>query len=65
MGGTQVHYRPLGGFGLFRPLGGFGLFGPLGGLGSFGPLGGFGLLGPLAWIIHDLSGEKRKDALKG
>jgi hypothetical protein len=20
---------------------------------------------PLAWIIHDLSGEKRKDALKG
>jgi hypothetical protein len=21
--------------------------------------------GALAWIIHDLSGEKRKDALKG
>jgi hypothetical protein len=23
------------------------------------------LAGPIAWIIHDLSGEKRKDALKG
>jgi hypothetical protein len=23
------------------------------------------LMAPLAWIIHDLSGEKRKDALKG